>query len=194
MIKQSPEFLIEACRRPALALPSIDLGDCILCDATRRSLLAYSGSHVRVMEIGSWLGFSALLLAEANPAATILCVDPWLGSAEIMEMGNLRPLVSASYVRFLANTQHLADRIWPLRMTGIDGAVLAWECDFVPSLIFIDGSHQYESVWGDIHACRRLFPSATLVLDDVAQPDVRRAVDELLPGAAVAGNAGVFIP
>lgn len=169
-------------------------GEVILCEATQRALKFVSGSYRQIIEIGSWLGFSALKLAEWNPNATIVCIDPWLGSFELIQMDGLRRQIGHSYAQFCANTHHLQHRIWPLRMTGVDGMILCHEEGFSPQLIFIDGSHQYEMVWGDIHAARRLFPKATLVLDDLCHPGVAEAVRQLIPTTSVVGNSGIFTP
>jgi hypothetical protein len=170
------------------------MGTVILCAETQERLWECSGSHLRIIEIGSWIGFSALRLAEWNPQATILCIDPWLGSFELQKMDELQPQIANSYEQFLANTAHLADRIWPYRTTGVDGLLDAHEKGFDATLIFIDGSHQYESVWGDIHAARRAFPKATLVLDDLKHPGVKQAVLELIPETVITANSGVFRP
>lgn len=193
MIPQSIDLLLERCKRPACTVMPRE-GQVILCHETQEMLERYSGGHQQIIEIGSWLGFSALRLMKLNPGATILCIDPWLGSSELVEM-HLRPEIDGSYQQFLANTYHARQWIWPLRMTGVDGLALAHKCDFHPSLIFIDGSHEYEAVWGDIHTARRLFPEATLVLDDLNHPGVRQAAAELLGVLTdVDRNAAAFVP
>lgn len=167
----------------------------ILCPETQAMLERYSGGHHQVIEIGSWLGFSALKLHKWNPTATVLCIDPWLGSTGLLAMEELKHSIVHSYEQFLANTHHASAYIWPLRMTGVDGLIFAHQCGFLPTLIFIDGSHEYEAVWGDIHTARHYFPEATLVLDDLRCEGVNRAAAELLGVLAeVDGNAGVFIP
>lgn len=196
VVRLSIDHLIDRTQRPvASILPAPELGACILCQETQQALIAHSGEqHHHILEIGSWLGFSALLLKRHNPNAIILCVDPWLGSSGLLNMTDLSPWIERSYLQFCANTDHARSAIWPLRLPGVDGAIYAWSCDFRPTLIHIDGSHEYESAWGDIHVCRRLWPEATLVIDDLACEEVRCAVEDLIPSTMIDRNVGVFIP
>lgn len=189
----SLERLRAMCVRPPSGVAPC-FGETILCEATQDALKFNSGAHNQIVEIGSWIGFSALKLAEWNRDAVIVCIDPWLGSFELIQMDGLRRQIGHSFAQFLANTEHLSERVWPLRMTGVDGMILCAEEGLQPTLVFIDGSHQYEMVWGDIKCARRLWPTATLVLDDLCHPGVAQAVRELIPQTKVIGNSGIFIP
>lgn len=174
-----------------------DFGQNILNQSTAQFLVDLAQpNHEMIIELGSWVGFSAWMLAKRYQKATVLCVDTWLGSVDLHEMPALRSLIESSYERFLHNTAPCAERIWPLRMDTVNGLCLAWECGFHPSLIFIDAGHQYESAWGDIHAARRLFPEAHIVLDDYCHEGVGQAARELLPNAIVSsdGVAAWFRP
>jgi len=52
--------------------------------------------------------------------------------------------------------------------------------------IFIDGSHVYEDVYADIQRCKELVhENGILAGDDYQHPDVKRAVDELLPDCEI---------
>lgn len=194
MIDLPFSLLKEKCQRPALdaELTPWFGPELSLRSDTAAMLSRHSGSRRRVLEIGSWLGYSALRIAEANPEATVICIDTWLGSVDLHEMPSMRPLIWSSYEQFLANTETLQERIWALRIDSVNGMALCYECGVRPDLIFIDGGHQYESIWADLHIARRLFPQADLVLDDLDHPGVRQAALELIPSLTIEGIAGYF--
>ncbi len=56
-------------------------------------------------------------------------------------------------------------------------------------LVYLDGSHDYASVCADIDAwLPRLRPGGRCAGHDAWQPDVRRALDDRLPGWTNASN------
>lgn len=88
----------------------------------------------RILEVGTWLGGSALRMADLCAAkgleAPILCVDTWLGGSEFWEQArdssryqqlNLHCGYPSVYYQFLANVIHRghADRIVPFPQTSL---------------------------------------------------------------------------
>jgi hypothetical protein len=132
----------------------------------------------QVIELGSWLGMSTRHIASCAPNATIFAVDHWLGSSEhIIEF---RHLLENLYETFLVNCWEYRDRIVPCRADTSTGLIVLHHYNVSPDLIYIDASHDYESVRRDIKMCRQYFPSAQIVGDDWGWTSVRRAViDEL---------------
>lgn len=147
-----------------------------------------------VVEIGSWLGRSAIALAEACPNAEIICIDTWLGAAEMWtnhadkeryEALGLVHGYPSIYYRFLANVVRAGrqSQITPMPMPASIGLRLLGKWSVRPDLIYIDGDHAVESVTEDIQNSLRLNPRV-LAGDDLGfWPGVTSAVARLLPNA-----------
>lgn len=125
------------------------------------------------LELGSFEGRSALLLRDAFPTRSILCVDAWPDAA--------------TYARFLSNVEGRS--IAHLRCTW-EEFKRSPECLPLPvALIHIDMDHGYEQVADQIRwAAAAVAPGGVIVGHDYNRadwPEVVRAVDELLPGRRV---------
>jgi cephalosporin hydroxylase len=106
-----------------------------------------------VVEIGSWLGQSTRHIASLLPRdGKVYAVDHWLGSVE-HQPGNSawHPSLPQLYEQFLSNVIHtrLTHKIIPVRMTSLDAAK---QLEVTPDLVYIDGAHDYESVYNDLSA------------------------------------------
>jgi predicted O-methyltransferase YrrM len=109
----------------------------------------------RYLEIGSWMGLSAILVANAllanlNFAARVLCVDTWEGSpehqlAQAIQDGTLYDVYAAN-VR-AARMEHFIE---PLRGRSTDIAKTI--PDRTLDAIFVDGDHSYEGCLADLEA------------------------------------------
>lgn len=150
-----------------------------LRDDTKRVLEKVVTSDLHhIVEIGSWLGCSALHMATLAPEAHIWCLDTWLGSFEIFWKYECRDLLAEAYERFIANTVGLADRIHGVRMDSINGVLLLAQAGLEPDLVFLDGGHQYQSVRADLAAIEEAFGKVPIVLDDWDHETVQRAAWE----------------
>lgn len=137
-----------------------------------RKAVAENGS-LRMAEIGSWAGESAIVWAEAakearlrsstretvgatdTDAISIICIDPWRPFAGLQDNPLLMGMTRATqsdriFPLFLHNIKSSgnADVIIPLRTESRLAA-----CLFRPEvfdLVFIDGDHAYSSVASDI--------------------------------------------
>lgn len=150
-----------------------------------------------IFEVGSWLGASAITMAKATREAgletRIYCVDTWLGAEEFWnkESGTperdlmLRNGYPQVYFRFLANlVEHgVHDMVVPVPNTSHAGSMILGRRGLHADLIYVDGSHEYEDVRGDIRDYEPLLsPGGVMFGDDVAWDSVRRAVEDSLPG------------
>lgn len=135
----------------------------------------------RVLEVGSWLGATALAMAEAG--AKVHCVDTWNGSKGEFTEG-LREAAGgddAVYQKFLENVgPHLDVNIFPWRRESLEAATMAW----TPfDLVFIDAEHSYEATKADILAWwKHLKPDGVMLGHDYKTtqfPGVTKAVDEV---------------
>ncbi len=146
-----------------------------------------------IVEVGTWKGASAIhmagLLAEAGMDAQILCVDTWLGALEFWtnpadaeRYGSLRlkngwPQV---YFQFLANVCHRGHqtRIIPFPQTSATAALWLRYYGLTAELIYLDGSHEEEDVYGDLLGYWEVVsPGGVLFGDDWAWDGVRLAVE-----------------
>jgi SAM-dependent methyltransferase len=135
----------------------------------------------RVLEVGSWLGTTAIGMAEAG--AVVHCVDTWQGSpsditsACVVDAGGQ----SAVFEEFKNNVgARLNKTIFAWQRDSQNAANMAWE-PF--DLIFIDAEHTYEAVKADILAWwKHLRDDGVMIGHDyftTQYPGVNQAVEEL---------------
>jgi predicted O-methyltransferase YrrM len=105
------------------------------------------------LEIGSWMGLSAIvfangLLASLNLRATVYCVDTWLGSPEHQALPEVKEgSLFDLFLRNVAESQ-LGCFVRPVR--GESGrAARAWAGPPL-DLVFIDGEHSLEACYRDL--------------------------------------------
>lgn len=149
---------------------------CALHLAARR--VPTGGAAPLLVEIGSWKGRSTIALARglearATPAGEVRAIDPHTGSREHHELwGEVD-----TYADFLANLDRagVRDRVRPMRMTSREARR---EHDGGPvHVLFIDGSHEYEDVRGDMDDWLPLLARGAVVgFNDVLWPGVLRAL------------------
>jgi len=146
-------------------------------------LAEQAAKHYDIVEIGAWLGCTTRAMAD-NTSGKVLTVDTWLGGTEPCwkEVFKDKPKDWA-YDIFKENTKDLTN-LEALRMTSLEAAKYLAGRQF--DMIFIDASHDYDSVKADILAWSPLVaPDGLLCGDDYCAtfPGLMKAVDELLPRA-----------
>lgn len=135
-----------------------------------------------IVEVGSWLGCSALHLASLLKKhglgdSRVMCVDHWLGSLEFwtrrddpLRYGQLRCEwgYPTAYRQFVANVLHKGhdDIIIPFPNTSTTAA--KWFClaDFAADMVYIDGGHEYDDVLADMESWWPLVRSGGVMLGD----------------------------
>ena len=119
--------------------------------------------HLRVLEIGCWHGVSTEFFLQM--CAHVTAVDPWSGMDDTFE-GFKRRCHDYPNLTIIRGAS-------PQAIEHFSNAF---------GLCYIDGDHSYESVKGDIIACRyAVAPSGWLAGHDFHLPGVQKAVRELLP-------------
>ena len=109
------------------------------------------------VEVGSWKGKSSTYMGveiiNSGKHIKFDCIDTWLGSIEHTHSGSTHyePLLEIKdglYNKFLTNIEPLKSVINPIRMTSVEASKLYEDesLDFV----YIDGAHDYDSVYDDI--------------------------------------------
>ncbi len=109
----------------------------------------------RILEIGSWAGGSARVLAEALPYARIHCIDPWIQYFDPASRNPIHRAMNKAARRgavlplFLHNTRRFHDRINVFMGKSIE--ILPLLGHRIYNLIYIDGDHSFESVLFDLN-------------------------------------------
>lgn len=145
-----------------------------------------------IVEVGTWLGASAIHMAEMCEElglmnTKIVCVDTWLGAESDYTYGlqvaqgamNYKNGFPQLYQQFLSNviqTGH-QDRIIPFPQTSHVAARVFNYYNVKADLIYIDGSHDEESVFSDIwNWNQQLSKNGVIFGDDYDHLDVANAV------------------
>ena len=159
------------------------------CDLLRKlakiGAAAAKNSRAYVIEVGCWDVQSTLILLEAFRPHVVNCVDRW--SVERKD-DNGRNGADA-FQDFLRNTRDYDNvRLRIMRWQNFFDTIQPKRIAF----IHINGDHRYTEVAGSIHvALPRMIEGGILCGHNYAHPDwpdVKRAVDELLPQREVEGN------
>ncbi len=123
---------------------------------------------LRILEIGSWEGRSALFFLNYLPKSHIVCIDPFAGNAEHHQDEYFAKLVPATEDRFDRNVvEPFGDRVEKIK--GASGAVVpqlaidARQFD----IVYIDGSHFAADVYADAALIWPLVaPGGFVIFDD----------------------------
>jgi hypothetical protein len=141
--------------------------------------------HSNIVEVGSHLGRSTVILGQNTPGK-VFAFDDWKGAREDPRW---RPGLDF-YPQFLENVKGLP--VTPIR--GDHGLINGTPELGQPDMIFIDGGHTYEEVKRDIVTWKaKLKPGGLLCGHDVVCIDVRRALDELIPNFEMVPNTSIWL-
>jgi len=148
-------------------------------------------SPVRILEIGSWVGESALAMREAagDTPVEINCVDTWQGSANDATGEIVRRVGGSATMMdyFKQNvSKYLGESI--IAHLGRSPEIAESFVGQTFDLIFLDGGHAYHEISADIRAwLPHVAPGGVICGHDYCQdfPGVIRAADELGPDGVV---------
>jgi len=136
-------------------------------------LAGNAARHHRIVEIGSWAGRSAKVMANATPGV-LRAVDRWDGREDLFE----------AFQRNLAG-EIKAGKLIPMRAWSLDAATELEQMGETFDMIFIDADHAEDAVRKDFAAWWPLLtPGGLMCGHDYhpREPGVIRAVDGLLRG------------
>jgi hypothetical protein len=147
-----------------------------------------------IIELGSWLGESAIYMSKQAPHAKIYCID-LLFASENSDMAMTFLLQYCPGIRhrlfkdddfyslFLSNIDEYSDprRIYAVPKKTVRGMLDLYDLGIKPDLIYIDADHSYQAVLDDLEACKTLFPEAQLVGDDWNRASVKDALRQQFP-------------
>jgi len=146
-----------------------------------------------IVEIGTFYGTSAVVLAE-NTSGEVYCVDDWTGGTDytaISLMAANNDTWENTYDQCIKNTANLRN-VHIIRKSSLDAANLFSGIKQF-DMVFIDASHDYESVKKDIEAWRPLLSAGGLLCGhdfNEALPGVEQAVKECLGPSGYRRAAG----
>jgi predicted O-methyltransferase YrrM len=142
--------------------------------------------YKNILEVGAWTGRSTLALAD-NTLGKVTAVDTWEGSSN----GDLKDVLERNgknwaWKEFQKNTEHVKNisRLW---MESTKAAKINRALHNKFDMVFIDASHDYESVKADIMAWLPTVIEGGLICghDYTTERDhcagVIKAVDEIFP-------------
>ena len=145
-------------------------------DRNRAFLSCFVGSGDVVVEIGAWVGESTLWLAEqVGETGHVYTIDHFQGSWEHRTDPALAAKLPTLWETFVVNCWNSRERITPVKADSRVGLLALYQKGIQPTLVYVDGAHDYDTVVRDILLSAFLWPSAQIVGDDFAHPDVRRA-------------------
>ena len=152
-------------------------------EALYREMVVEAQDKAEFVEIGAWKGrstaFMGVEIINSDKDITYHVIDHFQGSDEHQQEnevinGSLKDV-------FLKNIEPISHRVnlWPVPSLE----AVKYFADNSLDFVFIDGSHDYESVKKDIQAwLPKVKSGGVLAGDDYATwPGVKQAVDELLP-------------
>ena len=145
-------------------------GEQLLLARTAQSLEPGS----RMVEVGSWLMGTARILAEANPRARLLCVDPFSGP--VVEHSSLEFLKDYPEFKGLRTPELARAIVRDLDNISIIAAVSPYDLGPHPTafdLYFEDGNHRDPILKANLDYWLALLkPNGILALHDSNIPDV----------------------
>jgi cephalosporin hydroxylase len=108
-----------------------------------------------IVEVGTWLGASALFMASLSEAE-IICVDTFLGSNEVLwrenAVNNLVIDFNRIYKQFCVNitARQANKKISPLPMTSSSASELFSKEQVKIDMVYIDAGHREREVYADL--------------------------------------------
>jgi predicted O-methyltransferase YrrM len=128
-------------------------------------------SPVKVLEIGSYEGFSALFFLNFLSRSSIVCVDPWHASYQVAEIAKLVPGIEKQYslseARFDRNLRDYSNRLTKIKAASADALGELGIRGERFDMIYVDGSHRRLDAYRDCTLSWPLLKSGgTLLIDD----------------------------
>lgn len=109
----------------------------------------YRRRPVRILEIGSWEGRSALYFLNYLPHSRIVCVDPFAGNVEHHQDPYFAKLALKSEQQFDANLAGFGDRVEKIKGSSTEVLPQLGIAGRRFDLAYVDGSHLAANVYRD---------------------------------------------
>lgn len=127
-----------------------------------------------VAEVGAWCGKTSYWLLERFFRLRLIAIDSWALDATNFSrtyrdrwaaQGRMRPTDSLVDL-YRANLWDFRDRVVMIQADSVDGMRHIIDEEVRPGVVYIDASHDHESVTSDVNAAIELFPRAIICGDD----------------------------
>jgi predicted O-methyltransferase YrrM len=112
-------------------------------------LAPHRDKPLRVLEIGSWEGRSALFFLNHLPRARLVCLDTFEGGQEHQAADDATTFLPQVERRFDTNTAEFERRIEKIKARSADGLIRLGLANRRFDLAYIDGSHRAGDVYSD---------------------------------------------
>ena len=141
--------------------------------------------HDSIVEVGSWRGRSSYALAKNCPGR-VICVDHFNGGDCDKVSVQAGKDVKRDFLRHMKS--FMGKKAFLVEKTSLEAAKM---CNERVDMVFIDGSHDYESVRNDILAW---LPKTKVLLcgHDFFYDDVKKAVQSIFGKDAKTGYGGIW--
>ena len=146
-------------------------------------LAPYRRRAVRVLEIGTWEGRSALFFLNYLPRSKLTCIDTFEGGKEHRRTPDAPAFLTRVEKRFHANTAEFARRIEKRKARSADALPELGIKRRRFDIAYIDGSHVATDVYSDAVLTWPLMVRGGLVIfDDYLWTETPEALDRPKPG------------
>jgi predicted O-methyltransferase YrrM len=142
---------------------------------------------VRMLEIGSWEGRSALFFLNYLPRMQLTCVDTFAGGQEHQEAAAADPqeaeMLRMVESRFDANTGDFSERIEKIKAPSVDALIQLGVAERRFDIAYIDGGHRAREVYADSALTWPLMaPGGLIIFDDYQWHEMPDPMDNPMPG------------
>jgi hypothetical protein len=149
----------------------------------------------RIIEVGTWKGNSAFWMADRLKGMGVefelVCVDTWLGSAEMWTVAKREEIPERRkglglyhgyptlYFQFLANVIKLGyqRQIVPMPMPSSIAHDILAHLGYTAQFIYVDGSHAYQDAAQDVRNYWKLLEPGGIMVGDDYHSTVKVAFD-----------------
>ena len=150
-------------------------------------LESYRDRELKVIEIGSWEGRSALFFLNYLPHAHLTCVDTFAGGQEHQEAAAINPeeakVLRGVESRFDANTKAFVTRVEKIRAQSVEALIDLGVKERRFDIAYIDGGHRSSEVYADSALTWPLMARDGLVIfDDYQWDEMPNPLDNPKPG------------
>jgi predicted O-methyltransferase YrrM len=146
-------------------------------------LSRYRGRSLKVLEIGSWEGRSALFFLNFFPRSRLTCIDSFEGGKEHQVGVDPAAFLRQVERRFDANVAAFARRVEKIKARSADALVQLGVAGRRFDIAYIDGSHLAADVYGDATLTWPLLAhGGILIFDDYLWDEMPEPLDRPKPG------------
>ena len=157
--------------------------------------MAPTDRPIRILEIGSWIGFSALTWAQAIDhfvpnKGTLICVDPWasyfteddIGRAGVYRAMDFMGRTGLAYDLFCHNIRFAKPGVQIDHIRGLSHNVLPHLRKDCFDIIYIDGSHYYADALNDMKLAHDLLAEGGIMCGDDLELQAHECSEDFLEG------------